>query len=67
MGLHHSGVALFAKLGILARCASEDVAARAVAVTGYDPFLRRNSGMDFTSYIDDTGVHVAGNDRDVVA
>ena len=67
LGLHHSGRPLFALIGLPAGCAYADVAVRAFTITEYDAFLCRNPVVDYMSYIDDTGVHFAGNDREVVA
>ena len=36
-------------------------------ITEYDSFLSRNPGIDFMSYIGDTGVHMASKRREVVA
>eukprot|EP00959_Pyramimonas_sp_CCMP1952_P323898 6778789-Pyramimonas_sp.AAC.1 len=52
--------------GLSAGCAFADVAVRAFASSECDQFLCRNLGLDFVSYINETGVHVSVGGRNIV-
>eukprot|EP00959_Pyramimonas_sp_CCMP1952_P190651 3987340-Pyramimonas_sp.AAC.1 len=67
LGLHHSGIVLFATFGLPAGCSFANVAVRACTITGYDQFVHRNPSVDFMSYTDDAGVQASGRDRDLAS